>query len=193
MLQRLDKLTTESLDRNPWWDYRHDTYSHPDGSQGDFYYIQTRGSVFVIPELEDGRLLLLRQFRYLNQLESLEFVGGGLKGNATAEESAREELQEEAGYEAGRLTSLGWFNPMNGASDEKCYVFIASELTKSRARPEISEEFESESVTIDELIGLIQSGKIWDGMTLASFSLYLLKHTSKLHQAEDERPGANIL
>jgi ADP-ribose pyrophosphatase len=172
MLKRLRRLSTELLHKNPWWEYRRDDYLHPDDSRGEFYYVHTLGSVFVIPVLDDGRLILLRQFRYLNQIESLEFVGGGMKPNRDAEAMAREELREEAGYEAGSLTPIGWFNPMNGASDEQCYVFIARQLTASGPQPESSEEFEAARVTSAELDGLIKRGEIWDGMTLAAYALY---------------------
>lgn len=171
MLQRLRRLSTETLHKNPWWEYRRDDYLHPDGSKGEFYYAHTKGAVFVIPEL-DGKLLMLRQFRYLNQRESLEFVGGGRKEGQSAEDSARDELWEEGGYEAQELIPIGWFNPMNGASDEECYVFIARGLRAGTAHPEPSEEFEPVTVTEDELVRLIATGEIWDGMTLAAYALY---------------------
>jgi ADP-ribose pyrophosphatase len=176
MLKPLRRLTQEILHKNPWWEYRHDRYQHPDESEGEFFYIHTPGAVFVIPELPDGRVLMLRQFRYLNQRESLEFVGGGMKPGLTHEEAAREELLEEAGYEAKELISLGWFNPMNGASDEECHVFLGRGLSPAAARPEVSEEFEPISVTFDELNGLIEKGEIWDGMTLAAYSLYRFRN-----------------
>src|SRR5665213_689370 len=172
MLQRLRRLSTQILHKNPWWEYRRDEYLHPDGSPGEFYYAHTLGAVFVIPELEDGRILMLRQFRYLNQRESLEFVGGGMKEGLTHEQAAREELMEEAGFLAAELIPLGWFNPMNGASDEECYVFRARGLVASEARPEVSEEFEPVMVTLVELDRLIANGEIWDGMTLAAYALY---------------------
>lgn len=172
MLKRLLRLSTEILHKNPWWEYRHDSYVHPDDTKGEFFYVHTPGSVFVIPELPDGRLLLLNQFRYLNQRESLEFVGGGLKAGKTHEETAQEELLEEAGYECESLVKLGEFNPMNGAADELCYVFLAQGLIQRSAHPESSEEFEARPVTIVELDGLIRNGDIWDGMTLAAYALY---------------------
>jgi ADP-ribose pyrophosphatase len=172
MLKRLRQISTEILHKNPWWEYRRDEYFHPDDSQGEFYYAHTLGAVFVIPEFADGRLLLLRQFRYLNQRESLEFVGGGVKAGQNHEEAAQAELLEEAGFLVNELIPIGWFNPMNGASDEECYVFIARGLTAANAHPEVSEEFEPIMVTPGELDALIANGEIWDGMTLAAYALY---------------------
>jgi ADP-ribose pyrophosphatase len=172
MLKRLRQLSTEILHKNPWWEYRRDEYLHPDDSRGEFYYVHTLGAVFVIPEFGDGRLLMLRQFRYLNQRESIEFIGGGVKAGQSHEEAAQAELLEEAGFLAKELIPIGWFNAMNGASDEECYVFIARELTAMNAHPEASEEFEPLMVTRDELEALIANGEIWDGMTLAAYALY---------------------
>jgi 8-oxo-dGTP pyrophosphatase MutT (NUDIX family) len=172
MLKRLRQISTQILHKNPWWEYRRDEYLHPDDSNGEFYYAHTLGAVFVIPEFEDGRLLLLRQFRYLNQQESLEFIGGGVKSGQSHEEAAWAELLEEAGFLANELIPLGWFNPMNGATDEQCYVFIARGPTAAKALPEVSEEFEPVMVTRNELDHLIANGEIWDGMTLAAYALY---------------------
>jgi len=172
MLKRLRRISTEILHKNPWWEYRRDEYLHPDDSKGEFFYAHTLGAAFVIPEFADGKLLMLRQFRYLNQKESLEFVGGGVKAGQRHEEAARAELLEEAGFQADELIPIGWFNPMNGASDEECYVFIARGLTASVARPEVSEEFEPVILNLAELDNLVASGEIWDGMTLAAYGLY---------------------
>ncbi len=172
MLKRLRRLSTEILHKNPWWEYRRDEYLHPDDSPGEFYYIHTPGSAFVIPELEDGRLLMLRQFRYLNQRESLEFPGGGIKLGQTPEDAAKAELLEEAGFVANQLIPLGWVNPMNGAADEQCYVFLARGLTLATANPEVSEEFEPVMVTLADLEAMIANSEIWDGMTLAAYAMY---------------------
>ena len=175
MLKRLKKLSTEIAHANPWWEYRHDRYVRPDAKEGEYYYVHTHGSVVVIPELADGRLFMTRQFRYLNQRESLEFVGGGVKPHASSLESAREELLEEGGFDAKEMVLLGRFNPFNGATDEICEVYVARELEKRGARPEGSEEFEDHELSVSEVESLIVKGELWDGMSIAAFMLYKLK------------------
>jgi 8-oxo-dGTP pyrophosphatase MutT (NUDIX family) len=122
---------------------------------------------------------MLRQFRYLNQAESLEFVGGGLKAGRAKEDAARDELLEEAGLTASELISLGWFNPMNGLSDEQCYVFLATGLKQHSAKPEASEEFEPVRLSPIEIEDRIARGDIWDGMTLSAFSLFRFSNKVK--------------
>jgi ADP-ribose pyrophosphatase len=174
LLKRLKKLSTEIAHANPWWEYRRDRYVRPDDQEGEYFYVHTHGSVVVIPELENGKLFMTRQFRYLNQRESLEFIGGGVKPGAGSLESAKEELLEEGGLTAGELTLIGRFNPFNGATDETCEVYVARELSKVGAKPEGSEEFEENELSVEEIERLIKSGELWDGMSIAAFMLYRL-------------------
>jgi len=179
VLKQLRRISSEELNSNPWWSYRRDRYLRPNDTEGDYFYIQTPGSVAIVPELANGKLLLLKQFRYLNQRECIEFPGGGGKPGMSVEDVARMELLEEAGMSATELISIGEFNPMNGATDELCQVFIARGLTEAEASPEPTEEFERIEVSLDELEGLVADGTVWDGMTLAVLSLYKLRGLKK--------------
>lgn len=171
MLTPLQKISSVTILKNPYWEYKHDTYTLPSSAVGDYYYVHTNGSVFVIPQLSSGEIVLCNQYRYLNQRESLEFPGGGLKYGVEPEAQAREELQEEAGYHAGAMKFLGVFNPMNGVTNELCHVFLAQDLELVTATPEESEEFEIISMTPDQIREAIKKNHIWDGMTLAAWAL----------------------
>ena len=172
MLKTLRQKSTAVIFQNPWWEYRKDNYEHPDGSDGEYHYIRTEGSVMVIAITEEKRIIFVRQYRYLNRREGLEFIGGGIKHGMTAEKSALEELQEEAGYTATKLTKMGEFNPMNGVTDEICNIYVAESLKKSARNTDSSEEFEIEEFEYREVLELIREKKIWDGMTLAAFALF---------------------
>lgn len=172
MLTQLEQKSSEVILENPFWQYRKDTYSLPSGKEGDYHYVHTHGSVFVIPVTDEGKLVLLRQYRYLNRRESVEFIGGGIKEGMTAEEAARAELSEEAGITAKELVKIGEFNPFNGVTDEICTVFVAKGLSFGTAKPEESEEFERLEHPPQVLREMIARGEIWDGMTLATFALY---------------------
>lgn len=171
MLTPLKKISSLTVLKNPYWEYKHDTYTLPSSAVGDYYYVHTNGSVFVIPQLSNGDIVLCNQYRYLNQKESLEFPGGGLKYGVEAETQARVELQEEAGYHAQSMQFLGVFNPMNGVTDELCHVFLARELELVTATPEESEEFEIITMTPAQIRKAIKGNLIWDGMTLAAWAM----------------------
>lgn len=172
MLKSLRQIGSELLTRNPWWDYIKDIYELPDGSEGEYHFVHTPGSIMIVPITDQGKLVLVRQYRYLNQREGLEFIGGGIMSGKSADESAREELLEEAGIIAGELTWIGEFNPMNGVTDEICNIFVARSLKKGTAKPDASEEFEVVELDFSIICGLINEGSIWDGMTLAAFALF---------------------
>jgi ADP-ribose pyrophosphatase len=171
MLKELRQLSTSVVTENPWWQYRLDSYEQPDGNTGVFHYVHTPGSVFVIPITARGKLVFVKQYRYLNRRESIEFCGGGIKPSLGIEGSAIAELREETGLECAKLTPIGAFNPMNGVTDELCHVFVATDLKPLGARPDTSEEFELLERSIADCTELIREGTLWDGMTLAALTM----------------------
>ena len=159
------------LFRNPWWRYCLDKVEFPSGKQGEYHYVLTRGSSMVVPVDEDERLLLVRQYRYTGNRDSIEFPCGGLKEGTTYEQTAREELAEETGFAAESLEYAGAFNPCNGLLDEICRVYIARRLRPVGSHPDETESFELVRLRIGELDASIRDGTIWDGMTLAAWAL----------------------
>jgi len=168
------KLSESILFRNPYWTYKRDTVELPGGRTGEYHYVHTNGSSMVVPVMEDGKLLLVNQVRYPAGRESLEFPCGSMKEGRTHEETAREELVEETGYSAKSLSMVGKFNPFNGVTDEMCQVYIARGLQYVGGKPDETEEFEVLRVTPGELEARIRTGFIWDGMTIAAWSIATL-------------------
>ena len=170
-LSKWRKLTQKELFKNPWWIYRQDTFSLPNGEVGDYFYVHTNGSSIIIPVLDDGRIVMVKQYRYLRDEESLEFPCGGVKAGSDYLTSAAQELEEEAGYRARELREAGQFNPFNGVTNEMCRVYIARGLTHVGTKPDPTEEFEHLELTQAEIDERIHSGEIWDGMSIAAWFL----------------------
>jgi 8-oxo-dGTP pyrophosphatase MutT (NUDIX family) len=166
------KLNEEILFENPWWKYKRDQVLLPDGSPGEYHYVETGGSVMVIARTGANEILLVRQYRHLNMRESLEFPAGGIKQGQTQRDAAMAELREEAGVAPGSLKLLGSFNPFNGVTNELCHVYLASELQEVAAHPDRTEQFEILAVEESDIPALIAAGELWDGMTLAAWALY---------------------
>ena len=182
-LRRWKKLTERIVLRNPWWTYKLDTYELPSGKQGEYNYVHTNGSAMVIPVMSDGRVLMVNQYRYLAEKESLEFPCGSVKDGSTYDETAWHELAEETGYSSNRFFLAGEFNPYNGVTNEMCHVYIARELYPVAGKPDETEEFELVPLTADEIGERIRSGMIWDGMSIAAWAIVKSK-------VNIERPGA---
>jgi ADP-ribose pyrophosphatase len=157
---------------NPWWRYCYDRIELPSGKAGEYHFVATNGSSMIVPKMEDGSFLLVRQYRYTGNRNSLEFPCGGLKNGASFEETALHELEEETGYNPENIKEIGKFNPCNGLLDEICMVYLAENLTYIGARPDETECFELEHFTAQEIDALIKDGTIWDGMTMAAWAIY---------------------
>jgi ADP-ribose pyrophosphatase len=157
--------------KNPWWTYRQDEVLLPSGKLGEYHFVHVKGSSMIIPILADGRIILVKQYRYLADRESIELPCGSVKETSTYEETARHELAEETGYEANNWKYIAEFNPYNGVTDEMCRVYIARELSPIKAEHDETEEFEHIILLPEEFDAKIQSGEIWDGMTLAAWAL----------------------
>jgi len=169
-LKKLKTLSTKSLLKNPYWEYRLDNYTLPDGKIGEYHYVHTPGSVMVVPVDGDGRLVLVKQYRYLWQRESIEFPCGGVKKNDFLG-TANDELAEEASLAASEFKLVGEYNPFNGASDEVAKIYFAHGLTVAAKAKDASEEFEVVKLTAGEFESMIDRGGIWDGMTLVAWTL----------------------
>ena len=171
MLKRLKGISSETVVKNSYWDYKIDKYKMPSGNTGEYHYVDSRGAILVVPVIGD-KFVFVRQFRYLNQKESIELPGGGIKQGLSPEENALEELKEEAGLNSASLKKIGEYNPFNGVTNEICHVFAALDCSRTAAEPDESEEIEIMTLTNGEINEMISSNTIWDGMTLAAWSLY---------------------
>ncbi|HVN47743.1 MAG TPA: NUDIX hydrolase [Bacteroidota bacterium] len=170
-LHKWKKLSQTLVVKNPWWEYRKDETQLPNGSPGVYHYVHTNGASMIVPVLDDGRLMAVKQYRYLNERESLEFPCGGVKDGQTFEQTAVQELQEEAGFLSGDLTLVGTFNPYNGVTDEFCNVYLARALTSVPPKPDETEEFERLILLPEQIDDKISQGEIWDGMTIVAWAL----------------------
>lgn len=171
---KYQRLSREPFFSCPFYTFFHDRYRLPDGSVGDYYYLDIPGASMVVPVTEDGKLLLVRQWRYLMGKASLEFPAGGMREPGDPRLNARNELEEEAGFVAADLREIGRCAPYNGASNELCHVYLATGLGQAAARPDPTEEMELVSLDADEVARLIRDGEIWDGQTISAFYYFLL-------------------
>jgi len=133
------------------------------------------GSVAALPVHEDGRVLLVRQYRYPVDAEVWELPAGRLDEGESPEEGARREMEEEVGLRPGRLEPLSVFYTTPGFCDEEMHLFRASELATVPARPEADERIESALFTLQDAREMIRRGEIREGKTLVALLLEMTR------------------
>ena len=170
-MKKWEKLSEETLHKNPWWTYKHDKYVLPNGKEGDFYYVHSFGSVLMIPVLDDGRVIMVKQWRYLFGRESIEFPMGGLKEGQSYEEGVGAEFEEEVGYKIGELRFIGEMAPSKGQINEMMKIFLVKKLEKTKSHPDETEEIEILFKTSEEIDKMVENNEIWCGETIAAWSL----------------------
>jgi ADP-ribose pyrophosphatase len=107
----------------------------PMGLEGSFGVIKHPGASLAVPVLADGRVVILRQYRFAVATRLLEFPAGTLDPGETPLSTMQRELQEEAGYSASQWDELGAMLPCPGYSDEVIYLFLARQLTPLQEQP----------------------------------------------------------
>jgi ADP-ribose pyrophosphatase len=130
------------------------------------------GAVVIIPVLEDGKVLLIRNRRYaLNQV-LIELPAGTLEKGEDPINCAGRELLEETGYLARRLKAIAAFYTSPGILTEKMYTFLAYDLQKRQQELDLGEDIQLLPTPLDEAIEMIRSGQIQDGKTIAALMMY---------------------
>lgn len=170
-LKKWKKLSAETVKENDYWSYRLDKYKIDENYSGEYHYVHTGGSTMIVPVTSDGKFILVNQYRYLVDRESLEFPCGSVEKGLAPDENAMKELREESGFAAEKLEKVGEFAPYNGVADELCYVYIADSLKEAPIPSDKMEEFEIALLTSEQINSLIDDGTIWDGMTIAAWRI----------------------
>lgn len=168
MGSRLRVLRSQTLYRGRVLTLKLDRIIEPGGIQAVREVVVHRGSVVILPLLEDGRVILVRQYRYAARQELWELVAGTLEPGETVLRAARRELLEETGYRARRLRHLLSFYPSPGFLTERMHVVEARGLIPGMARPESDERLEVGKFRRRELARMMASGEIADGKTLVA-------------------------
>lgn len=148
-----------------------DEVSEPGGVHGTREVVRQPGSVAALPVLEDGRLVLVRQYRYAVDARVWELPAGRRDPGETPEAGARRELEEEVGLRAGSLEPLLTFWTTPGFCDEVMHLYRATSLTPVPPRPEADERIEQASFTLDEALAMLRRGEIREGKTVVALLL----------------------
>lgn len=143
-----------------------DTVQLPDGGSAFREYVVHPGAVMVIPLLDDGRLLMERQYRYPVQQVMIEFPAGKIDKGEDPLACARRELLEETGYSAAEWAHAGVLHPVISYSTEFIDIWFARGLTQGERKLDEGEFLEVFSAKPAELSAWCREGKVTDAKTL---------------------------
>ncbi|AOW99205.1 NUDIX hydrolase [Moorena producens PAL-8-15-08-1] len=143
----------------------------PNQSEGQWECIRHPGGSLAVPVTPDGKLVLVRQYRFAVSGRLLEFPAGTVESHESPAETIKREIEEETGYRAHRWKSLGKFPLAPGYSDEYIYAFLAEDLEKLEAPPkqDYDEDIEVVLMTPKELEQAILEGEPVDAKSISSF------------------------
>ncbi|MEW5979708.1 MAG: NUDIX hydrolase [Acidobacteriota bacterium] len=159
---RIVNLTVDSIKTASGIETIREVFHHPGGAA-------------VIPVLDNGDVLLVRQFRYPIQHELLEFPAGRIDPGETPESAAARELQEEVQMSAGTLEKVAEFYTTPGFCDEKIFLYLATALSPIDKSGDHDEELEVERLSLSTLKQMLHNGQILDAKTIIGINLLLLR------------------
>jgi ADP-ribose pyrophosphatase len=145
----------------------------PIGVEGEWECIRHPGGALAVPVTNDGKLVLVKQYRFSVEKRLLEFPAGTIEPQENPAKTIERELEEETGYHANQWHFLGQFPLSPGYSDEYIYAFLARDLEKLTQPPKQDEDEDIDVVlmTKEELEHTILTGEPVDAKTIASFFL----------------------
>jgi ADP-ribose pyrophosphatase len=145
----------------------------PNGAEGDWECVRHPGGALAVPVTPDGKLVLVRQYRFAIQRRILEFPAGTVEPHEEPTVTIQREVEEETGYRAHRWQQLGQFTLAPGYSDEIIYAFLAQDLEKLETPPaqDADEDMETVLLTPQELTQAILEGEPVDAKSISSFFL----------------------
>lgn len=143
-----------------------DTVRLPDGSHATREYVKHPGAVVVIPLLDDGRVVLERQYRYPVGQVMIEFPAGKLDAGEDPLVCGQRELLEETGYTARQWARAGAMHLAIAYSDEVIHIYFARGLTLGQRRLDEGEFLDVFTATPAELLDWSRTGALTDAKTL---------------------------
>lgn len=150
------------------------------GHEAHWDFIHHDGAAAVVPVTEDGKILMVRQYRNALDRYTLEIPAGKLdEPDEPKIDCAYRELEEETGYRCEKLEYLLSVNTTIAFCDEFIDIFLARNLIPSEQHLDEDEEINVEAWDLEDLKELIYAGKMTDGKTVAALMTYAAKYGDK--------------
>jgi len=171
--QKARTLRSKTVFRGAIFDVHRDLVIEPSGVRATREVIVHPGSVVILPVLPDGRIVLVRQFRYSTGHFLWELVAGRKNPGESPLRAARRELLEETGYRARRYRLFLDVYPTPGFLSERMFIFLAGGLAAGEAQPEDDEKITVRAFSVAVLETMLRRGRLRDAKSIAAILYYL--------------------
>ena len=177
MSEKIRRLKRELKFKGAIIDFYQDTMEINGDHTAVWDFIKHKGAAAVVPVLDDGRILMVRQYRNALERYTLEIPAGALDSEEEpGRNCAARELEEETGYRSGRLDWLITLRTTVAFCNERIEVYVARDLIPSKQHLDEDEFIELKAYTLDELKEKIFAGEIEDAKTVSSLLAYDVKY-----------------
>ncbi len=176
-MDKFERLERKLVHKGAIIDYYQDKVKVPNGNIVTWDFIGHKGAAAVVAVREDGKLLMVKQFRNALDRETLEIPAGGLNSvKEPTDIAAARELEEETGFKAGKLERLLTLRTTVAFCNEKIDIYVATDLIPSKQNLDEDEFINVEAYDIEELAQMVYDCKIEDGKTIAALMAYKNKY-----------------
>lgn len=179
-MEEFKRLSRDLVAHGAIIDYYQDTMQIPNGNIVKWDFIQHKGAAAVVPVDEQGRIIMVRQYRNALERYTLEIPAGGLQ---SAEEptmdAALRELEEETGYHAEHVEMLITVRTTVAFCNEKIDIYLATGLVPGKQHLDEDEYVQVGAYTLEELTEKIFAGEIQDSKTVAAILAYKDKYVNR--------------
>ena len=155
----------------PYFRIRRDEIRLPDATESVYYVLEIHASVFIVPVLEDGRIVLIRNYRHTLGEWVWEVPAGGVEAGQSPDEAARLELLQEIGGTVQELKFLLKASTMNGIGQHIAHLYLATGVTLGTSQHEALEFMEVHPMPADEVYHLVHSGAMNDCISITALLL----------------------
>lgn len=176
-MDKFERLDRKLIAKGTIVDYYHDIVRVPNGNVVTWDFIWNKGAAAVVPVREDGKIIMVKQYRNAIDRNTIEIPAGGLNfpGEPTKDAAARE-LEEETGFKSKDLEFLISIKTTVAFCNENIDIYVAKNLMPSKQNLDEDEFINVEAYTVEELCELIYAGKIEDSKTVSAIMSYKNKY-----------------
>lgn len=153
-------VSSKSVYKNRWISVREDNVVRPGGQNGIFGVIEMVAGSSILPIDVDNNVLLVKEFKYAVNRETIEVISGGIDKDETPLDAAKRELREEVGVDAADWTDLGSVDPFTTIVSSPNHIFLAQGLSHFDAKPDEGEVLERITMPYEQALKMVMDGEI---------------------------------